>query len=317
MNYRGWLLTVTLALCTAENAYAQPTTLHAQADESFRQAREAAAHGDDRLALQLFRASHELEASRGTLLNIAICEEKLGLVTAAMQHFQEVLPQFAPGDERLALVQQHISDLVPRVPHLRVNVAIAAPAGTRVTFDGAPLAATRLGAEMAVDPGKHVITVNATGLPERRYDVVVEEGKALALTVEPGAIAPPKLLPRLDTPPPTSHRTQVGIIVGSAGIVALTVGGVAGVLALADRDAIESECPTRVGCSPEILDRARSGKSLSIVSALSLSAGAIGVGAGMYLVLSSGKSRGTATAATTAGLTLLSDGGRLGIRGSF
>jgi hypothetical protein len=103
----------------------------------------------------------------------------------------------------------------------------------------------------------------------------------------------------------------------SAGAAAVTIGGITGILARIDHDDVERLCPTRVACSPDALRQASAGESLSVISALTLSAGAIGAGVGSYLLLSGGKSRGPSTATATVGLTLLPDGGRLGVRGSF
>jgi hypothetical protein len=317
MRHQAWFLAIALALCSSRSALAQPTGAPTISDEHFRHGREALALRDYRLALHLFRASQELEPARGKLLNIALCEEKLGLVTAATQHFEQVLPQLAPGDERRALVQQHLAELAPRISYLRVDLASGAPVGARVSFNGAPLATSTLGTEMVIDPGKYVITVNTPDRSERRYDVVMEEGKALAITVEPGVVVSPKAPPREDAPQRTSNRTHVGIFLVSAGAAAVTIGGITGILARIDHDDVERLCPTRVACSPDALRQASAGESLSVISALTLSAGAIGAGVGSYLLLSGGKSRGPSTATATVGLTLLPDGGRLGVRGSF
>ncbi|MEP7124250.1 MAG: hypothetical protein ABJE95_25205, partial [Byssovorax sp.] len=301
MRLRVCLLLVTLVSWAPERAFAQSEGEPSPAEEQFHQGREAFARGDYPVALRLFRSSQELDPGRGKLVNIALCEEKLGLVATAERHLREIVPLLEARDPRLAIVQQHLIDVGPRVPHLRVDLATRASMGATVTFDGAPLTSTTLGTEMAVEPGSYALRVNASGVPERRYDVVVEEGKSIALTVEPGVAVPPQPAARYEAPPAPSHRRQVGLVVGSTGMAALTAGTITGILALADRDAIESECPSRVGCSAAIVGRAAAGKSLSIVSAISLSAGAIGVGVGIYFVVSHRKSGGAAAAAPTAG----------------
>lgn len=313
MRYRTWILAGALALGASRSASAQTAEVLPLAAEQFRDGRAALARNDYTLALGLFRASQELEPGRGKLLNIALCEEKLGFVTAATQHFQQLMPLLPSDDERVALVQQHLADLAPRATHLRLDLSSAAPAGTTVTFDGLPLAAAKLGTEMALDPGQYVVRVNATSLPERRYEVLVAEGKTMALTVEPGVVAQPKPIAQSEAPGPASRRRQVGFIVGGVGIAGVAAGAVTGILALVDRGFIDEQCPARAGCSADVLARASAGKSLSVVSALSLSAGAVGIGAGIYLVLS----KGTSPNAPAAGLTLLPGGGRVGIRGTF
>jgi hypothetical protein len=258
MRHRIWFLTVALALALAApaGALAQSTDDHARADEQFHQAREALTQGNDELALRLFRASQEIEPGRGKLLNIALCEEKLGLLAEATVHFEALLPQLTPGDERRAIVQQHLADLRPRVPHVAVKVPAAAP---------------------------------------------------------PAAALAPKPAARKVAPQPMSSKRKTGFLVGGAGLAGLAVGGVTGILALVDRGAIQSQCPSHRGCSPEIVDRASAGKALSITSTFAFVAGAVGASAGLYLVLTGGKS----AAATKVGLTLLPDGGRVGVGGVF
>lgn len=313
MRHLAWILASALAWCSPRIAFAQPANGPALAEEQFRDGRAALAQHDYKRALELFRASQELDPGKGKLLNIAVCEEELGLVTTATRHFREILPQLTAGDARLVLAQQHLAELAPRIARVRLDLTRTAPADTTVTFDGSPLASTTLGTEMTVDPGRYVVRVNAISVPERRYEVVVGAGDTVALTVEPGVMTPAKPTLPPETPQPRSSRRQVGFIVGGVGIAGLTVGAVTGILALVDRGVIAEQCPTHVGCSSDVLARASAGKSLSILSALSLSAGAVGIGAGFYLILS----KGASTAATAAGLTLLPGGGRVGIRGTF
>src|SRR4051812_40776592 len=123
MRPRTWLLAAVLSIAAPAVARAQPAEVHAAAEEQFRQGREAIKKGDYRLALKLLRASHTAEAGRGKLFNIAFCEEQLGLVASALKHFQEVLPQFPAGDERIEIVKLRLGQIEPRVPHLHLDFA--------------------------------------------------------------------------------------------------------------------------------------------------------------------------------------------------
>jgi hypothetical protein len=324
MLHRTCLLAAALALCAPNSVLAQSQGVSAAPAVLFSQGLAALELGDYKNALSLFRASQEAEPGKGKLLNIAVCEEKLGLVATATQEFQQVLLQLDPNDERRAAVARHLTDLGPRIPHLQVILATGAPPDTSVTLDGALLDATKLGTEMPVDPGAHVIATTATDRPERRYDVVVNEGKTFALMIEPGTPDPPKPAPIVlvvvpkpsppsDEPKPRSNTRTLGFVVGGLGTTSLVVGGITGILALLTHSAIESECPKHVDCSQDVINKASTGKSLSTASVLALSVGAVGAGVGVYLVLSGSKSPG----APTAGLMVFPDGGRFGVRGSF
>lgn len=315
MRYRPWLLALTLSLGASQSALAQSKDAHAAAEEQFRQGREALERADYEVALRLFRQSQEAEPGRGKLLNLAICEEKLGLLTEANRHFQEVLPQLTPDDERLTIAREHLTALAPRIPHLRIDLAPSSPSGATVSADGAPFAPTALGTEMPIDPGKHAITVTAPGRTERRYELSLDEGKRATLTVEAGAlVGADPASPVIATP--TSSRRTVGFIVGGVGLAGIAAGAVTGILALGDHASAVEACPLKVGCSRDVVDQAKSGQALSVVSTVAFAAGAIGVGVGVYLVVSGGKSPAPATA-PRVGLTLLPGGGNLGLSGAF
>ncbi|MEP7123187.1 MAG: hypothetical protein ABJE95_19825 [Byssovorax sp.] len=315
MRYLPWLLVLTLSLGASSSALAQASDAHAAAEEQFRQGRDALARSDYPAALQFFRKSNAMEPGRGKLLNLAICEEQLGQLTEATTHFQEVLPQLTPDDERLTIAQKHLAALAPRLAHVRVDLAISSPPGATVSADGAPLAKSALGAEVPVNPGKHAITVTAPGRADRRYDLTLDEGKTAAITVEPGepsARAP--AAPAVAAP--TRNRRTLGFVVGGVGVAGLAAGAVTGILALGDHAAAVKACPSKVGCSISVVDQARAGQSLSVVSTVAFAVGAAAAGVGVALVLSGGSSP-TPAASTSVGVALLPGGGGVALSGAF
>src|SRR5690348_2865501 len=140
MRRRTCLLAVILLLGAPGRALAQPSDAHAQAEDYFRQGREALARGDHRTALRLFQVSHGLEPGRGKLINVAVCEERLGLYASALKHFQEARVNLPSGDDREQLLKQHLDAVGPRVPYLRIQLVTGAPRGSGVTLDGEPVA---------------------------------------------------------------------------------------------------------------------------------------------------------------------------------
>jgi len=102
-----------------------------------------------------------------------------------------------------------------------------------VRIDDDPIATTS-GAitPRAVDPGKHVIVARAGDGPEERVTVEVGEGETKDVDLAPQWIAP-------RTPPPVAgqvvylRQTNPMVFVGfAASAVALTISGIAGVLAV-------------------------------------------------------------------------------------
>jgi hypothetical protein len=104
-----WLAVITLA--TARLAAAQAPSPPETSDQLFRRGRMAAQAGDCAAALPFFEQSQRLEPAVGTLLNMAICEERLALSTAARAHLAEALVLAAPDDPRRGLIQERIAKL--------------------------------------------------------------------------------------------------------------------------------------------------------------------------------------------------------------
>lgn len=199
-------LGMALLLSLSTGALALPPDAQKRADEMFQEGRQAMAKSDFRAALKILRTSHELDPTRGKLLNIAVCEERLGLVASALAHLQELDPQIPADDPRRPSVDDYLAKLPARIPHLRIELAVGSPAGSSVTLDGAPIAKEKLGTELPLDAGKYSLVVSAAGRLEKRYEVTVEEGKRVRLVVEVGAAPSPAVLPSAPLPANTSLR---------------------------------------------------------------------------------------------------------------
>lgn len=262
--------------------------MSAQADEQFRRGREAQNRGDCQKALEYFRESHALKPGRGTLLNMGLCEKKLGQLAKALQHLEEVLPQLPAGDDRRGIVRENLADIKPRVPWLRIVFSVNAPAGTVVTYDDAELEPTMIGTDIPVDPGKHVVVVEATGFPNRRYEVMMEEGQRQTLRVEPGGVASGASANSDDGA--RKNKLMIGFVVGGVGLAGIVTGAVTGGVALQNHAETEKMCPTHRGCSADVGRLAEQGQTLSTVSTVAFAVGIVGLGVGVPLVLLNRKS---------------------------
>lgn len=323
MFCRSLLWTLTLSLCFANTAMAQSkdarpqADMNARADEQFRKGREEQDRGNCQKALEHFRESHALKPGRGTLLNMGLCEKKLGQLAKAMQHLEELLPQLPSGDDRRQIVRDALADIKPKVPYLRIVLKADSPAGTVVTYDNAELEPTMIGTDMPVDPGKHVVVVEAPGLPNRQYDLVMEEGKKQTLLVEPGmqsssSSSSSSTAAVVDDSSRQTKRT-VGFVVGSVGVLGFIAGAVTGGIAASDYSAAEKACPTHKGCSPDVQPIADRGKTMAIVNTVGLAVGVVGLAVAIPLILTSGKKE----ASTSVGVWMSLDGARMGIQGRF
>ena len=306
-------LVLALALAAPAPALAQPAQ-HAQAEEQFQQGREAQKKGDYRRALDLLKASQALEPGRGKLLNMAICEVELKLFAGALRHLEEVRTLLQAGDERLPIVQKRLAELRPRVPMLRIEVPAGAPE-THLKLDDERLPAAALAGEIPVDPGKHTVTLAAEGQPEVRQEVELKEGEHRTLHLAaPSAGAPPPAEQAAPPAPPPSPepgrgnpRRIAGFALAGAGAAGLVIGAGTGIASILDHGSATSGCPTHVGCSQAVLDKASQGKALAAASTAAFVTGAAFAGVGVFLIVTG--SGGKPAAAT--GLVVLPGGARL------
>jgi hypothetical protein len=298
------LLAFTLTVAVPARGLAQTQSVHAVAKDQFDRAREAMDRGDYKAALDLLRASHAREPGRGKLLNMALCEEKLGLLGSAARHFEEVLPQLAGDPERERLAREHAEQLRPKVPYLRVSLAEAAPRGTTVTLDGNLLAPASLGVDVPIDPGRHVVVATATGAVEKRYEITLTGPERQELEVAPQAAAPaparaegaapaPTVPPKIEPPSGDGSGSRMrvgGVVLLGVGAAGFVVAGVTGGIWLSKRSDISAQCnvATRT-CNARGIDLIASTAPLDVASAVGWGVGLTGLAGGVALVVAGGK----------------------------
>src|SRR4051812_47798061 len=137
--------------------------------------------------------SHRLDPRPGTLFTLAECEAKRGRISTAVVHYNEYLaihdrlpPEKRRSQGRRAEVARaQVAALGPQVPKLSVALPGEAPAGVTVMRDGVSLIAEMLGVALPMDPGEHVIVVQAPdgARSEQRVTLAPGETRELHLTL--------------------------------------------------------------------------------------------------------------------------------------
>jgi hypothetical protein len=268
------------------------------AEALFRQARQAFKKGDLATACPKFAESHRLDPAVGTLVNLAQCEQKSGMLASAWQHWREASEQLPAGDERIAIAKHAIEELEPRVPHLTIALAPGAPKGTKVLRKGVELGPASLGSPLPVDPGELEIEVRAPGHASRRYTVKMSESGDDKLVVEPGEpepVAPPAattstkpaIAPEQPLPPPKRDATirSIGYVVGGAGLVGLGVGVVFSLQAKSKDDKSLKYCDGSTCNDPAGMDLTEQSQSAARIAAIAyVAGGALTVG-GLVMIL--------------------------------
>lgn len=302
----------------------------AAAEQLFMAGRTAMEGGDYKTACDRFAESERLDPAAGTLINLADCLDHEGKIASAWQRWTEALDMLRPDDPRRAAVTKRAAAIEARLPKLELRLPAGAPAGTVVERDDVELGAASYGLRLPVDPGPHRLVMKSPGRVPREYSITAREGESSTLELEPGAPnpVPPSaaatapITPRAAETAPkdqgttgSSKRTWafVGLGVGAAGLL---VGGTAGVLAILKKQEMDDDCPEvgdkRICRSNDGMDAAKAGKTFATVANIAVPIGIVGVAAGTYLLLSSGRN-----GATSAFLRAAPGGAAAGLSHTF
>ncbi|AUX19898.1 hypothetical protein SOCEGT47_003520 [Sorangium cellulosum] len=293
------------ALIAPASAVAQDASYDSTlAQTLFEEGRRLMEANDHAQACPKLAESQRLRPGTGTLLNLALCNEALGKTATAWGQFKEAL--FASKKEgneaRVAFAQEHISALEPRLS--RIQLKAESTPGLVVRVDSLEIPAAALGTPIPIDPGTHEVEATAPGYSV--WSTKAQVGDSADLKT----IVVPKLLPvpasDAAAPPPPAPRQAdgaaggggsglrtAGFVIGGAGVAAVGLGAVFGILAAGQASGAEDDpalCPDR-RCSPLGRDEINAAKTKATVSTFGIGVGIAAIGAGAILVLSSGSSR--------------------------
>jgi hypothetical protein len=263
----------------------------------FRAGREALQQGDTATACAKFHESYRLEHAVGTILNMAACEEALGELSDAWQHYQDVVHELPENDDRMLIARDRLEQLDQRLPRVTVHLAAGAPEDTRASIGPIELGPASFDTPLPMDPGDYSVRVTAAGMQPRVLDLELREGDRSEITIAPGDVVtelpllpkPPSLTAAARAPADTNTtarnlRPALGYGLLGAGTASLLVAMVSGVLALDRNGTVQDHCPDK-RCDSTGFAAARSAETLAITSVVSAGAGVVAAGAGLYLLL--------------------------------
>ncbi len=247
----GWALAA--VMLSSLDARADAAT----ADALFSEARRLMEEKRYLEACSKFASSYEQEATLGTLLNLANCNEVSGQLAAAWARWGEAEAKARQvGDDRASLAHDRREDLAPRLPKLTVSVSNPRP-GLSVLRDDVELAAGSFGSALPVDPGLHTVQVVREDGVLHRQEVQLVESQQVRVELDLAQIEaaapaqPPKRQPvRVVTITPEDYdpgagQRTAGWVTAGFGTVAVIGGFVLGGLALAEKGS--------AGCKPSSL----------------------------------------------------------------
>jgi len=298
VNLRAFRAAVVLAWLVPLVARAQTAPDDAVAAEAlFTAGRADVEHGDYAAACPKFAESQRLDPAPGTMINLADCEEHLGHLARAWLLWREALERLPGDDERRPVVATRVETIDKRVPRLTVILAPAAKTATdvRILRDDTDVPVRHLGVAVPVDPGEHVLLVDARGFGPSRYVVNVPEGARQTVVLDVG---PPEARPAEAAPvrPPESDTTHgpspfmryLGWGLLGTGVVGLGTSGITGLAAIGRKHAQERNCYPIDACNSDGAAAASDGRTLATVSTISFVVGVAAIAAGVYFVVRSG-----------------------------
>ena len=209
-------------------------------------------------------AAIRLDRKKGILLNLALCDEKLGLLSSAWNYWSEggALAK-AAFDPRAAEAARHVAALEPRLPKIRIDVPanMLAP-DLVVKRDGTPLDAAVFGTPVPQDPGDHKIEATRPGF-KPWVQIVTIDGKpgvrAVTVALERLAVETPKPVAAAPAPdekkeapvdkpaPYWTGRRIAGVTVAGVGLAGIAVGAALGAVTLGKANQFKSGPCTNSG----------------------------------------------------------------------
>jgi hypothetical protein len=279
----------------------------------------AAAYDEGRWAdaVDLFTRAQSVIDAPPHLLYIARAQEKQGNLVQAMEAYIKVTRTQLEPDAPEAFVQakadaaRELDGLTPRLPQVTVTVSGETPSDDVVVkVDGEPLPAAFVGVKRPANPGKHSYSAEGKILEAPEVTIAVNEGGVatveLVLRKKAGAAVAPGAAAESAAPPPAApaqpadagEQASSGVNVPAYATLGVgVVGVVVGTLFLVkrgkknkDADALDEECRTTRACGPSEADRLDTldtdAAKFGTYSVVGYSVGAVGVGVGLYLLLS-------------------------------
>ena len=290
--------TAAIVLVLAVATYACPARADdkvAAAQALFDEARALMAKGDYPAACAKFEGSQSLDPGAGTEYNLALCYEKAGRTASAWATYLSAATSYhatnrADWETR---AREHASALEGKLSRLTIKLAPGAPSGAQVTRDGAAVVRPEVGVAIPVDPGTHVVTANADGRTEWKNSVNVTPGASAVVEIpavwgeRSSGVAPPAKAAVESSPSEQrSGRRTLAFVAGGAGIVALGLGTVAGLVAMQKNSTSEKDCPSDGICkSAAALDANDSARTWATVSTAGFVAAGVLLAAGVVLYL--------------------------------
>lgn len=274
-------------------------TGQAQDESARREARDLANRGYEKFkrgeydeAIALLQQAEDISHSPVILSFIAQSYEKLGRLIEAQRQYaavvNEALADDAPEDFVKAQRQarRQVLILARRIPRIVLRISGVPPEAVKVSLDGRPVAADRLGKPIRVNPGSRRLVLDVEGQERVERTITATERQVtdvdlvLATRVVERQVPGPAVRVA-----PASDDGWIGPVVGyGVGLAGLTLGLTAGAIYLDRRSSLRERCPDN-RCAPELEGERDTLSALGVASVVGLGLGVAGAAVGTVLLI--------------------------------
>ncbi len=223
----------------------------------------------------------------GTLLNVALCDEKLGRIASAVVKFSEARDRAKEQQltDYITAAEEHIAALTPELPYLQLKFGVPPIADTKILVNDQVVGMDRIG-KLAVDPGEVSITVSAPGRLPYQTKIIVAKREMKDVEI-------PELEKSVTV---KSSRRTLGLITTASGVAAIGGGVVIGLFARRSYNNAIKDCTqvpdTPPQCPPDAQTDTEKARTLGTVGTVVGVIGVVAVGVGLYVWLRAPKDTG-------------------------
>lgn len=257
-------------------------------------------HGRFAAALDKYKRVQEIRDTVNVRYRIGASLEGLGKIARAVEAYAAAVKLGTEGGTDVDVVraaQGRLDVLRPRLAHLSVRVPAPRAADAEILIDGEPAAGEAL-ADVAVDPGSHVVTATAKGARPFRAQVNLAEGERTEVPVVLEPTAPQAPEPVTAPPAPTGAYRTVGVVTGAAGGLLMIGGAILLALRSSAISSLNDACPDGI-CPASREQELRDTRDRAVVEGpvgvALLATGAVALGTGIVLFTIAGSDTKAAT----------------------
>lgn len=237
-----WNVLVVVMICAAAPHLAAAQTAAqktAQADAFFTEGQNLMSANRFAEACEAFERSQAVEASTGTLINLANCREKNGQLATANKLFSDSAAQLRDSKDPnsaafLKVCTDRLAALKPRLSFVTLRVAANQPTGFQLRRGDVIIPPDQWNQPQPIDGGTHQLSATAPGHQPWSESVTLKNEK------DSREVGVPVLAPEVDTsakveiprqpvtpPPASSDKGPSQILPIGLGVGALVLGGAA------------------------------------------------------------------------------------------